>query len=364
MLRYVPLWIVSVAIAAGCQKSPPSTVDNFGQFQGNVVAAWDNDGRNMILRETFAYIDSQNRTWIAPAGSKINGASIPSAFWSAIGGPFEGKYRNASVVHDVGCVEMRESWEDVHRMFYEACRCGGVDELKAKMIYYAVYHFGPRWQPVTEVVVEQRATPDGQIADQEVAVQRVVRTDPPPPTPDEIQRVEEYVAEENPEPEAIRKFNRDELRRRPRRGDRVSRSFNRTNTANSEPPGQGRSMHGAAANSRLEGRDRSKWAAGGSNRTAETSPGELQPQPVPPEEQQRLIDMVGQYIEQQAGEPRPAEYAVERAAGGFNVEVRFLTPNDEGQLVPYDGGSSTVRVSRRGQILEITNGVEASGTLR
>src|SRR5712692_9140850 len=30
-------------------------------------------------------------------------ASIPRAFWSVIGGPLEGQYRNASVFHDVAC---------------------------------------------------------------------------------------------------------------------------------------------------------------------------------------------------------------------------------------------------------------------
>ena len=102
------------------------------------MAVWDADGRNMTLREDFFYIDSQGRRWRAPTGAIVNGASIPSVFWTAIGGPFEGKYRNASVVHDVGCAEMRQPWEDVHRMFYEACRCGGVDETQAKLMYYAV----------------------------------------------------------------------------------------------------------------------------------------------------------------------------------------------------------------------------------
>ena len=30
-------------------------------------------------------------------------------------------------------------------MYYEACRCGGVGKIKAKLMYAAVYHFGPRW---------------------------------------------------------------------------------------------------------------------------------------------------------------------------------------------------------------------------
>jgi hypothetical protein len=30
-------------------------------------------------------------------------------------------------------------------MFYDACRCGGVSSKKAKVMYWAVYNFGPRW---------------------------------------------------------------------------------------------------------------------------------------------------------------------------------------------------------------------------
>ena len=46
-------------------------------------------------------------------------------------------------------------------MFYEACRCGGVPEYKAKVLYAAVYHFGPKWtlKPVMEQ--KTRIGPDG-----------------------------------------------------------------------------------------------------------------------------------------------------------------------------------------------------------
>lgn len=124
----------------------PDGLKKFGRFEGRVLASWSPDGRDMTLEEDFAYLDPRQKKWNAPKGSVVNGASIPQAFWSLIGGPFEGRYRNASVTHDVACVEMRERWEDVHLMFYEACRCGGVSEKKAKLLYYAVYHFGPRWE--------------------------------------------------------------------------------------------------------------------------------------------------------------------------------------------------------------------------
>jgi hypothetical protein len=105
----------------------------------------DPNGRDMVLLVNFVYIDPKGQLWGAPAGSKTDGASIPQAFWSIIGGPFEGKYREAAVIHDVACDQRSRSWKDVHYAFYTAMRCSGVDEMKAKIMYYAVYNFGPRW---------------------------------------------------------------------------------------------------------------------------------------------------------------------------------------------------------------------------
>jgi len=121
-------------------------MDTWGYFDGRVVARWLDDGRDMALVEPFAYVDPAAVRWDAPAGAVVNGASIPQPFWSLIGGPFEGRFRQASVVHDVACVERSRPWQQVHRMFYEACRCGRVGVVKAKTMYYAVYHFGPRWR--------------------------------------------------------------------------------------------------------------------------------------------------------------------------------------------------------------------------
>ncbi|MEI7782021.1 MAG: DUF1353 domain-containing protein [Planctomycetota bacterium] len=120
----------------------------WGSFEGRVSAEWHDDGRAMTLIAPFAYFDPAAVRWLAPSGSVVNGASIPRAFWSVIGGPFEGRFRNASVVHDVACEERSRPWRQVHRMFYEACRCGRTNVVQAKIMYYAVYHFGPRWRLV------------------------------------------------------------------------------------------------------------------------------------------------------------------------------------------------------------------------
>jgi hypothetical protein len=117
----------------------------FGRFIGAVRTEWLEDGRRMRLLEDFRYVQPDGAEWLASMGDTIDGASIPRVFWSFIGGPFEGRYRNASVVHDVACDEQRRPWRAVHRMFYLASRAGGVGPLNARVMYGAVYHFGPRW---------------------------------------------------------------------------------------------------------------------------------------------------------------------------------------------------------------------------
>jgi hypothetical protein len=311
----------------------------------------------MTLREDFAYIDSMGRRWLAPTGTVVDGASIPRLFWTVIGSPFAGKYRNASVVHDIECDEMRQPWQEVHRMFYEACRCGGVDEAQAKTMYYAVYHFGPRWQLIVENVIEQVVDADGQAAEQEVTIQHVVRIDPPPPTPDELERVKSYIVEDNPEPTALERFSRDSLQRRPWRG--------RSNQApRIEPKGPAKPVV-------RETPSRNKppeVVASSPRKTPDLRDGDLpnlrqsasgaQPRtpPLSQETQQWVTEVIRQHVEQQTGSPRPAEYQVERYRGGYRVLIQYLHEDEQGQMVPYEGGASTARISRDGKVLEMVSG--------
>jgi hypothetical protein len=92
------------------------------------------------------YTDPQGVVWIAPAGSVVDGASIPRSLWSVMGGPFEGKYRNASVLHDVAYEKHDRPWADCDRMFYNAMRCSGVGPVEAKTMYYSLYKFGRHWK--------------------------------------------------------------------------------------------------------------------------------------------------------------------------------------------------------------------------
>ena len=116
-----------------------------GKYIGTVQAEWGKGGREMTLLAPFEYIDAKNESWKAPRGAVVDGASIPQFAWSIIGGPFEGLYRDASVIHDIACQDKKRPWNLVHETFYAAMLTSGVNATQAKVMYAAVYHFGPRW---------------------------------------------------------------------------------------------------------------------------------------------------------------------------------------------------------------------------
>ena len=103
----------------------------WGYYSGNIDTRWDADGRTMTLLNELRYTDPKGVVWIAPAGSVIDGASIPRALWSFMGGPFEGKNHPPA---------------EVDRMFYNAMRCSGVSAVEAKTMYYALLRFGRHWK--------------------------------------------------------------------------------------------------------------------------------------------------------------------------------------------------------------------------
>jgi len=150
------------------------------------VAAWDAGGRDMTLTAAFAYVDARHRRWEAPAGAVVDGASIPRAFWTLVGSPFTGRYRRAAVVHDVACAERPRPWAEVHRMFYEACRCSRTNVVQAKTMYYAVYHFGPRWRM------------DGRM---------LLAATPPPPSPRQVAAITAWFCEHDVDADEIPRLN-------------------------------------------------------------------------------------------------------------------------------------------------------------
>jgi hypothetical protein len=115
------------------------------EYVGSLVLSPDSNGRSMTLQAPFAFKDKGCTNWNVPKGAAVDGASIPRIFWSLIGGPWEGNYRNASVIHDWFCAVRTRPWKAVHRMFFDGMIASGVSPKTAKVMYLAVYYGGPRW---------------------------------------------------------------------------------------------------------------------------------------------------------------------------------------------------------------------------
>src|SRR5688572_6845158 len=93
-------WRLNAAPSASLES-----LSQFGAYQGlPPKLELMPDGRLMRLLEALTYTGADGVTWPVPAGIEVDGASIPRPLWSLIGGPFEGPYRDASIVHDHYCV--------------------------------------------------------------------------------------------------------------------------------------------------------------------------------------------------------------------------------------------------------------------
>jgi Protein of unknown function (DUF1353) len=141
----------SLQLAAACLMAlmlvmaDAGYADKLGQFNGELILKALPDGRNMELMAPFSYVDSRGVTWSVPPGTRVDGASIPSVFWSIIGAPYTGRYREASVIHDYFCETKSRHWKAVHKVFLDGMLARGVDTIQAQLMYLAVYRFGPRW---------------------------------------------------------------------------------------------------------------------------------------------------------------------------------------------------------------------------
>lgn len=214
-LSFLILLLVSVG-ASVCNAQ------GFGKYVGKVQTEWlDNDDRRMRLLTPFSYVDPKGNTWTAPAGWVIDGASIPVFAWSVVGGPFNGKYRDASVIHDVACDQRTQPWETVHEAFYWAMMASGVEPWRAKVMYAAVYHFGPRWPRLVTVSV-----PENQVGSaSEQALQQaqaepgsdatVVRVRPQPGSPQTgAPRVDKVDVQIAPPPKTLNESDFENLKQR------------------------------------------------------------------------------------------------------------------------------------------------------
>lgn len=139
----------------GTQPTPLPISGN--GFKGTVQAEWltpPNPAdyfRDMKLLSAFGFVDPAGKHWDVPAGYVTNGASVPWGLWNIVGGPYDGPYRDAAVLHDYFCEAKTRPWEEVHKMFYDAARARGVSESLASTMYAALRFGGPRWETVGPV---------------------------------------------------------------------------------------------------------------------------------------------------------------------------------------------------------------------
>src|SRR5215831_507566 len=195
------------AALAGCASSTkvgvPSDTDQtipgatkWGHYNGEPVTKWNPDGRTMTLLTELRYTDPTGVVWVAPIGSVVDGASIPRYLWSIMGGPFEGQYRNASVLHDVAYEQHNRPWQDCDRMFYYAMRCSGVNAIEAKTMYYALFKFGHHWKfPI------RKAKPvkyQGQLVARGEEIPRAIPVDPT-----QVSQAKDWISKTDPSLEQI-----------------------------------------------------------------------------------------------------------------------------------------------------------------
>ena len=113
----------AIFIVTACASATLAQAENFGAFKGELIYKAVADQERVVETVTpFAFEDSKGKLWTVPSGVRVDGASIPQAFWSVIGGPFTGRYREASVVHDYYCDTKTETWQDTHMAFYDGMR--------------------------------------------------------------------------------------------------------------------------------------------------------------------------------------------------------------------------------------------------
>lgn len=137
-------WIISLVLLAAVLPAAPASA----QFSGDLAFTPDacKAKKSCILKSPLTFIDEAKRIWRAEAGGITDGASIPDWAQGVIGDRWDDAYIKAAVLHDYYCGVMRHSWKETHRMFYDALLALGVGQVKAKLMYYAVYLAGPKWE--------------------------------------------------------------------------------------------------------------------------------------------------------------------------------------------------------------------------
>ncbi len=130
-----------------------------GKYYGVDELQYISKSNQIKVVHGFGFQDSKGIKWDLPSGYISDMASIPKSTWSILGSPFEGMWAKAAVLHDYYSTTMSRGWKDTNIMFYDALLSSGVGKQKSKLLYAAVYNFGPRWDSKTATDTRRRILP-------------------------------------------------------------------------------------------------------------------------------------------------------------------------------------------------------------
>ena len=110
-------------------------------FENDVITIWltgSDEDHDMELTAAFAFVEPSER-WDAPAGSVVNGASIPSGLWSIIRESVRRELSAGGGQHDVYYRNHQgKTRKEVDDMFENAMLTDGVSTEKARLMYAGV----------------------------------------------------------------------------------------------------------------------------------------------------------------------------------------------------------------------------------
>lgn len=139
------------------------------------------------VAERLDFIDANGWNWQAPEKSLTDGASIPEIFVPFVGFPNEPRFVNAAALHDAYCgignetgpVYHAKTWQEVHRLFYDALVASGTPDTKAKIMFAAVWLGGPRWYPMGAPDLTLEAVPDAEKVEAFLAAKDFIEREKP-----------------------------------------------------------------------------------------------------------------------------------------------------------------------------------------
>lgn len=152
--RPLPLLTLTLLLAllSGCGCGDRASE---GPFEPADITLKESGELKELVDNSLKFHDSNDVEWTAPKGTLTDGASVPRLFLPVTDGRWDRMFLKAAVLHDCYCQTDNKArcrgryrtkpWQQVHRMFYEACLAGGTPSLLAKIMFSGVWLGGPRW---------------------------------------------------------------------------------------------------------------------------------------------------------------------------------------------------------------------------